>query len=115
MKTLLLDQSAWDLVVDSAANIAVASDPYSLAQDAASAVKLFHGELYYDTTQGVVYSTILGKLPPLTVMKQQFIDAAKTVPTVAEAKCFISGVSGRRVTGQVQIVSDDGEIAAATF
>lgn len=115
MKTLLLDRSTWDLVVDSAANIAVASDPYSLAQDAASAIKLFQGELYYDTTQGVAYSAILGKLPPLTVMKQLFIDAAKTVPAVVEAKCFILGVGGRRVMGQVQIIDDTGQVSAATF
>lgn len=31
--TLLLDTLAWDLAVDAAGNIAVATEPYSLAQD----------------------------------------------------------------------------------
>ena len=38
MKSLLLDPRSWDLTVDVSNNIAVASDPYSLAQDAACAI-----------------------------------------------------------------------------
>ena len=41
MKTLLLRPDTWDLTLDSAGNIAVAENPYALAQDAASAIKLF--------------------------------------------------------------------------
>ena len=52
-QTLLLDPLKWDLVVDAAGNIAVASPPYALAQDAASSIKLFSGECYYDTSIGV--------------------------------------------------------------
>jgi hypothetical protein len=37
--TLLLDVTRWDLVLDSARNIAVAATPYSISQDVASAVK----------------------------------------------------------------------------
>lgn len=115
MKTILLDVSAWDFVIDVSGNIAVADDPYAKAQDAASAIRLFQGEAYYDTTQGVAYSAILGKMPPLTIMKQLFVAAALTVPGVVSAKCFISGVVGRRVTGQVQIIDDTGQTAAAAF
>ncbi len=49
--TLLLDQVTWDLAVDNVRHIAVASDPYSQAQDAASSIKTFAGEVYYDTTR----------------------------------------------------------------
>lgn len=115
MKTLLLDSVSWDLVVDAAGNIAVASDPYSLAQDAASAIRLFLGELWYDDTQGVNYSLILGKLPPVTLLKQQFVEAALTVPGVVSAQCFISGVEGRRLTGQVQVSDAAGNTSAASF
>ena len=41
MNTLLLDLTNWDLLVDASGNIAVASDPYSVAQDVASAVRVF--------------------------------------------------------------------------
>ncbi len=55
MKTLLLDRSTWDFVLDANGNIAVASDPYSQAQDAASEIKTFSGAVYYDTRMGLPY------------------------------------------------------------
>jgi hypothetical protein len=114
--TLLLDQTAWDLVVDANGNIALATDPYSLAQDAASAIRLFQGELYYDTTQGTPYfSTILGRAPPLSYLKAKFVAAALTVPGVVAAQCFISSIKGRAVSGQVQIVTATGGTAVASF
>jgi len=69
LNTLLLDQTAWDLVIDSNGNIAMASPPYSLAQDVASAIKLFQGELWYDTSKGIPYfNEILGHMPPLSLL-----------------------------------------------
>lgn len=115
MKTLLLDVSAWDLVIALDGNIAVASDPYAQAQDAASAIKLFKTELYYDTTKGVPYDTILGKLPTLPNVKARMVAAAMTVPGVVAAACFISSLLGRRLSGQVQIRTTAGTTAAATF
>lgn len=117
MKTLLLDIAAWDLVLDVYGNIAVATEPYQLAQDAASAIKLFQGELWYDTTPGVPYWTaILGQSPPpLSLMKAEFIAAAKTVPGVVEAQVFFSAVVDRRVSGQVQVTDQAGQITAAEF
>lgn len=104
MQTLLLDTQVWDLVLDLFGNIAVASDPYSQAQDAASAIRLFEGELWYDTTQGVPYwASILGQAPPIALMKAKFVDAALTVPGVVTAQCFLSGMVNRQVTGQVQL------------
>ena len=81
MDTLLLDTAQWDLVVDGTGNIAMASVPYALAQDVASAIKTFAGEVYYDTTIGVPYfATILGQTPSVAYFQQQMIDAALTVP-----------------------------------
>lgn len=120
MQTLLLDTVAWDLVLDVNGNIAVASNPYSLAQDAASAIRTFSGEVYYDTTIGVPYlpnnnSAILGRNTPLSYLKAQFNAAALTVPEVASAATFISAFSGRVVTGQVQIKDNKGQTAAVNF
>jgi hypothetical protein len=116
VQTLLLDRTTWDLVLDAAGNIAVASDPYALAQDAASAIRLFAGELWYDTTQGIPYfESILGRPPPIAFMKSRFVAAALTVPGVASAVAYITGIEGRTVTGQVQIISTSGQTAVATF
>lgn len=117
MQTLLLDIQTWDLVVDANKNIAVASNPYSLAQDAASQIKLFAGEYYYDTTQGVPYlQNILGTLPPVSLIKNAFVNAALAVPEVASAQCFLSAISPQRqISGQVQIRTSSGQTAATLF
>jgi hypothetical protein len=115
MDTILLDTVSWDFVLDVHGNIAVASDPYSLAQDAASAIRTFLGECYFDTTIGVNYSLIIGTLPTLSVMKAQFVAAAKTVPGVTAARVVIASVSDRTVTGQVQITDISGNTAVSNF
>lgn len=116
MKTLLLNPETGDLMISASQNIAVASQPYSLAQDAASAIKLFEGEDYYDTTRGVPYwGQILGHWPTIRVMKENFVTAAKTVPGVTAAACFIESIEDRRPKGQVQITSASGAQATVGF
>lgn len=115
MQTVLLDTVAWDLVLDVGGNIAVASDPYSLAQDAASEMRTFQGEVYYDTSKGVPYwALILGKAPPLSLIKALLTAAAMLVPGVSGAICYISGYKNRKITGQVQILDNTGTTLATT-
>jgi hypothetical protein len=114
--TLLLNPKSWDFCVDASQNIAVASEPYAYAQDAASAICLFKGESYYDVTKGIAYwQEILGHWPPVRVMKAHFIRAAKTVPGVVAAQCFIESIEDRRPKGQVQVTDRTGAIAVAGF
>ena len=104
MQTMLLDQTLWDVVLDAAGNWAVASDPYSISQDCASAIKTVLGEVYYNTLEGINYfGLILGKNPPLQLLKSQIIGACLTVPQVTAAVVFISSTQGRTVKGQVLI------------
>lgn len=116
MKTLLLDIDTWDLVIDIAGNIAVASNPYSLAQDAASAIKLFQGELWYNTTLGIPYfSQILGRSPPVSLLQALLTAAAKRVPGVVSAESVISALAEREIHGQVKITDRAGKTATAAF
>ena len=116
MNTFLLDVELWDLTVDTAGNIAMASDPYSMAQDAASAIKTFSGEVFYDTTLGIPYFTqILGYSPPISLMKAYFNEAALTVPGIQSSACFITSWDNRVVRGQVQISDSSGSTSAAGF
>lgn len=119
MQTLLLDTVLWDLVIDLKGDIAVASEPYALAQDAASAGRVQKrngvGETYYNTVPGVPYDQIFGHAPSLALFKAYFEAAALTVPGVASAKCFVDGVVHRTVTGQIQVTSVSGETAAAVI
>lgn len=109
MDTLLLDVSRWDLVLDAAGNIARASPPYALAQDVASAIRLFLGELWYDTSKGVPYfESVLGHTPSLTEFQSLMVNAALTVPGVASAQCILSSFESRTVQGQVIFTDDSG-------
>jgi hypothetical protein len=114
-QTLLLDVGAWDLTVDIDGNIAVASLPYSAVQDACSAVRLYLGELWYDTTQGVPYAQILGLQANLSFLKLQFSRAALTVPAVLEATAYITGLSNRALTGQIDLVIEGGATASISI
>lgn len=107
--TLCLDISTWDLFLDSSGNIAMAQPPYALAQDVASAIKTFLGEVWYDDTIGIPYlAKILGQVPPISVFQQYMVDAAESVPGVVSAVCLISSYSPltRKVIGQVQFTDE---------
>lgn len=109
MDSLALDRTTWDLFADANGNIAMASEPYAIAQDAASAIRLFKGEAWYDTSRGVPhFQQILGHQPPLTVLKAALETAALTVPDAVTAVVFISAIANREVQGQVQITSASG-------
>lgn len=116
--TLLLDPVTWDLLLDDDGNIAVATGGYAIAQDAASAIKTFLGECYWDTTIGVDYMTkIFGNFSlPFSLLKQILTDAALTAsPEIASAQVLISALDNRGISGQVQIVSTSGATAAVNF
>ena len=116
MRSLLLDAQDWDLCLDAYGNIAVAGEPYSLAQDAACAIRLFLGELWYDTTDGVPYfEAVLGKYPPISLLKSQLAAAALSVPGVVSAQVYISDITDRRVTGTAYITDKVGTVIPISF
>jgi hypothetical protein len=116
MNSMLLDRTAWDLVLDASGNWAMGSNPYAIAQDVASAIKLFLGELYYDTTKGIPYfQQILGQWPPLALVRTRIEAAALTVPEVVQARCVITAFEGRIISGQVFVIDRTGQEHNITF
>lgn len=116
MDTLLLDQATWDWVLDANGNIAVASDPYAQAQDVASACKLFAGELWYDTSQGIPYfQRVLGQQPSLQYLKSQLEKQALTVPGIVTAQCLFATFDKRVLTGQVRVTNTVGNTTDVNF
>lgn len=112
MNTLLLDQTTWDLCLDADGNIAMATEPYAPAQDVASAIRLFRGELWYDTTKGVPYfDRILGYAPPLPIFRAYMVAAANTVPGVTAAVCTVNALEDRQLTGDVFFRYQEGASA----
>ena len=87
MNTLFLNPATWDLMVDAEGNIAMAEAPYSTAQDVASACRLWSGEARYNITRGIPYeNSILGKLPPMSLLASWYQKEVETVPEVAKAQ-----------------------------
>lgn len=115
MDTLFLSNE-WDLALDSNGNIAMAGNPYSLAQDAASACRTFIGDLKYAPTEGIPYFTqILGQLPPLNDIRSLYVAAALQVPDVVAAQVFFSSFNNRTLSGQLQVTDRVGAITATGF
>ncbi|MBO1325327.1 hypothetical protein K2X14_11690 [Acetobacter sp. TBRC 12305] len=117
MQTLLLDRTTWDLVLDSGGNIAVASDPYSIAQDIASAIRVFLGECWYDTGKGLPYRQhILGRAQSISIFRAQAEATALTVPGVATARCVITALgTDRRLGGAILFTTTDGTTQSVGF
>lgn len=109
--TITLALSAdWDLTVDANGNVATVSGGSQLAQDAASACRLFLGELWFDTTQGVPYWQQLlgtGTQPPNSLITAKLEDAALTVPGVETASVTITNITARTVVGTVTVSGTD--------
>lgn len=109
MDTLLVAQDTWDLITDISGNIALAAAPYAIAQDVASAVRVFQGELWYDTATGIPYfDTVLGQAPSLQYLRAQIEARALTVPGVVQAKCQFARLDNRVLRGQVLIIDTTG-------
>lgn len=116
MNTLLLTLDQWDLVVDANGNIAIASEPYSIEQDVASACRTFVGDVWYNQAAGIPYfAQILGQTPPLSLIKQWLQSQAAQIPGCNNPIVYISSVSGRTVTGQVQFTNSSGQPQTVSF
>lgn len=116
MKTLLLDQDNWDLLLDTSGNIAQAQEPYAVAQDVASSARLFAGELWYDTAKGIPYfSQVLGYLPPASLLHEYYKKAALSVPTVETVTLYLEPLANRELSGQIQFTTIEGEAGNVNF
>lgn len=103
MTTLFLRPDTWDLALDSEGNIALAKDPYAKAQDVASAIKLFKGELYYDTEKGIPYfDETLAKKQSFALYQYRIEQAALTVNGVVSAKSQVQSGENRQLVGSIE-------------
>ncbi len=117
MDTLALDHALWDLDTDAQGNWRTFGDgtPQSdatgpgmrLAQDVATRCLAWRGEVYYDTTQGIRYLTILGEFPNLTLLQAAFNAEGLKVPLCQTALANFQFAAGaQRVLGGTLTVSD---------
>lgn len=117
MKSLLLDRTTWDLVLDANRNLAVCSEPYSVLQDVATAVRTWLGECWYDTSLGLPYdSGIFNGSSSVPLMRAQAEQAAMSVPGVSAAQCALIGPrADRSIGGMIAVTLTTGETQSVQF
>ena len=116
-KTMQLDTSTWDLMLDGSGNLAIADESYSVAQDVASACLVFSGECYYDNTLGIPWkSEVLGKRPSPGFIQQKMQEEALKLPIVdnAVAAVFFDRVT-RSTRGTIRVTDINGNPAQVTI
>lgn len=108
--------AGWDLTVDGSRNLSMLSGPAAVAQDVASAISTFLGEVYYDTTQGIpFFADVLGQAYSPSLLRALLVQAALTVPDVVQAQAKITGFQNRKITGVVNIIDTSGQALGVTF
>lgn len=114
-KTLLLD-SNWDLCLDKAGRIAIAEGAYATAQAVANECRLFTDDAYFEPGRGIPYYLIaLGRKLSPSVLRARLRDAAmlvEDVEDVTEVVLESLDTETRRVTGEIQFTSREGENAS---
>lgn len=110
MKTFALDQTTWDLFLDTNGNWGIAENPYSVAQDASTAMRTFLGEKIFATDEGVPYlEELLGKAAPLQLVQSLMDNEALRAPDSKSASTEILESEGGKVTGETKIKTIDGD------
>lgn len=110
MDTLYLDPVSWDLSLTKDGDIAIAKKPYSTVQSVANAIRLFEGELYYDTEQGVPYfDEVLGRPHSFALFKHRMEEAALRVDGVKDVAVSVHQISERRLSGNVTFKDENNQ------
>lgn len=127
MDTLALDPVTWDLTTDVYGNMATFGDatPAStqtgpgmrLAQDVATRCRAWRGEVYFDTSQGVRYESILGAAPNLSVVQNAFNTEALLVPEceTAISQFTFAASASRELTGTITVADVNGTSGSVTL
>ena len=107
----------WDLTLDNGNNIGTQPGSYAIAQDVASALQTYLGEVWFDTTVGLPYFTqVLNGPTNVPLIASLFNRAAKTVPNVVDAQSTLAGItSSRKLTGVVKVIDTTGQSMNAHF
>ncbi|KER03409.1 MULTISPECIES: hypothetical protein [Photorhabdus] len=110
MRTLFLMPATWDLTLDAAGNLAIASDQYARAQSVANKCRVFLSDMYYSQDDGIPYlEQILGKNRYSLAMYRKYLeDAAMSVDGVISANAELSTANDRIVKGRIIFIDVDG-------
>lgn len=113
--TLALTLDAWDVTLDASGNLATVGDATAgtqtgpgmrLAQDVATRLRAWRGEVWFDTTQGIDYERYLGFAPSVVQLSADFQSEALLVPSCTTALADLSLARSTRTLGGTLYLSD---------
>ena len=106
----------WDLGLDDQGNLATVGDATAgdvqtgpgmrLAQDVATRLRAWRGEVWFDTEQGIDYPRYLGQAPSLIQLRADYQSEALLVPQCATALADLSLTRPNRQVGGTIYLSD---------
>lgn len=108
MHTVFLHPQTWDLELDTQGNIAYAIGDYAIAQDVASAARLWRGEIKYELEAGVDYegTALSPRLSSYAQYKHDVVRSCKRVPEVVDIDLSVTTSSKRILSGDIIISTD---------
>ena len=116
-RTLLLDKTGWDVVLDKSGRIALATDDYATAQNVANEARLFTDDAYFAQDQGIPHFIIsLGRRVNTVALRSHLRRAALKSPDVKEVlEVNIETVNpeSRKLTGDIRFTTIEGEANGA--
>lgn len=122
--TLALVESTWDLDLDARGDLRTVGDAtpgtntgpgMRLAQDVASRVRAWRGEVWFNRQQGVDYPRYLGQAPAMAQLRADFQSEALQVPLCASALAdFTLDRATRGVGGVLYLTDLNGYTAQVT-
>lgn len=110
MKTIFLLPTTWDITLDSAGNLAVATDEYQQAQDIASSCRVFYGDDFYNKNDGIPYlESILGKsYYPIALYQRNLHDRSMLVNGIVSAEVQLQRLDNRALSGSIIFTNENG-------
>jgi hypothetical protein len=106
MKTLYLTNQ-WDLTLDEFGNIATKEGNNQIAQDVASSVRVFKGEMLFDKERGISYNEPDKERETLSF---DLTREAKRINGVVDALAVMNSLEQRELNTTVYIETDNGEV-----
>lgn len=98
-KSFYLDTDTWDITLDGNGYMKTSQNPYSIAQDAACAVKVVRGECYFDNTLGLrYYDNLLGQPCSTGTISAALKAEVMKLSTISSAKATLIPDQSTRVT-----------------
>ncbi|AVO24288.1 hypothetical protein [Xanthomonas phage XPV2] len=106
------DQGNWRTVGDATQRSPQTGAGMRLAQDVATRLRAWRGEVWYDATQGIDYPRYLGRAPALLQLRMDYQSEALRVPLCATALASLDlDRPGRTVGGTVYLSDLNGYTA----